>query len=312
MIVVGGEALIDLFVRPGDGTVVDARPGGSPFNVAVGLARLGVATGFLGGVSTDHFGDLLLRTAAAEGVNVESVKRSSRPTPLVAVAPDAAGQPTYSFYAHDTADRDLNGGDLPATLSGVAAIALGSYALAVEPIGATLLALAAREGRRRVISLDPNLRPTLVGPIAAWRARFEAVAAHATIVKLSEEDFAGGWGGLAEADNVAARWLGGGVHLAALTRGASGATFWWQGGQVTLPGYVVTVVDTVGAGDSFQAALLARLADRGLLDQDALMTIDRAAVVDAAGYAMAAAALTCSRRGADLPRRAEVEAFRVG
>ena len=311
MILVCGEALIDLFVRPdgGDGATLEARAGGSPLNVASGIARLGAPTAFLGGVSMDYFGDLLMRTALSEGVDMSMVKRSPRPTPLVAVTPDALGHPAYSFYAHQTAESDLDLLDLPAHLpSSVEAIAMGSFALAIEPIGPSLLALAQRESDRRVISLDPNLRPTMVGRIAHWRARFDAVARCAAIVKLSEEDFVDGWGDLSAAEAVAGSYLSQGVQLLIMTRGAAGASAWWRGGQLTLPGQAVSMVDAVGAGDSFHAALLARLAQRGLLDRRALAQLDQTSVADAVAYAIAGASLTCSRRGADLPRRADLEA----
>ncbi len=311
MILVCGEALIDLFARTDGsiGAILEARAGGSPLNVASGIARLGAPTAFLGSVSTDYFGDLLMRTALSEGIDTSMVKRSPRPTPLVAVTPDALGHPAYCFYAHQTAEGDLDLPDIPVQLpASVGAIAMGSYALAIEPIGASLLALAQRERERRVISLDPNLRPTMVGPIAQWRARFDAMARCAAIVKLSEEDFVGGWGDLSGAEAVAERYLSQGVRLVIMTRGAAGATAWWSGGGLTLPGRVVPVVDAVGAGDSFHAGLLARLAHRRLLDRGALAQLDRTIVQDAVGYAIAAASLTCGRRGPNLPRRADMEA----
>ena len=310
MILVCGEALIDLFMRPnvGDGAILEARAGGSPLNVASGAARLGVPSAFLGGVSTDHFGELLMRTALGEGIDMSMAKRTPRPTPFVAVTPDHLGHPTYTFYAHQTAEGDVDIPDLPAQLSpSIGAIAMGSFALALEPIGASLLALAQREGGQRVISLDPNLRPTMVGPVALWRERFDAVAQCAAIIKLSEEDFVGGWGNLANAEAVAERYLSQGVQLVIMTRGAAGASAWWSGGQLTLPGRAISMVDAVGAGDSFHAGLLARLAHRGMLDRSALARLDRTIVADTVGYAIAAASITCGRRGADLPRRAEVE-----
>ncbi len=185
---------------------------------------------------------------------------------------------------------------------------MGSYTLAIEPIGSTLLALAQRERQLRVISLDPNLRPAMVGSLEIWRERFENVARCATIIKLSEEDLMLGWGPHADIEVLVGNWLANGVSLVAMTKGASGATAWWPGGQVTLPGRTVQVVDAVGAGDSFHAALLARMAQQGVLNRAALAKLDIPEVEDAIRYANAAAAFTCSRRGADLPRRAEVEA----
>lgn len=310
MILVCGEALVDLFLSPGDpsGTNLEACVGGSPFNVARGVARLDVPTAFLGGISTDHFGTLLIEAARSEGVDVSLVKRTPRPTPLVVVSPDFSGHPSYAFYAHQTAEGDFEPADLPAQIpETIAAITMGSVALALEPIGSTLLALAKREARRRVISLDPNLRPTVVGPLDAWRARFDALADHAAIIKLSEEDFLTGWP-QAEPEELFGAWLSRGVSLVVMTRGAAGAIAWCLAGRTTQPGIAVPVIDAVGAGDSFHAALLARLSQQGRLNREALALIDLDAVEDAVRYAAVAAGLTCGRRGADLPRRLDVEA----
>lgn len=311
MILVCGEALIDLFARPDDpsGASLIACIGGSPLNVATGIARLDVAVGFLGGISTDRFGELVMKFAAAEKIDTSLVKRTKRPTPLVAVATDTLGHPSYAFYTHETAERDLTPDDLPSQFAeGVEAIAMGSYALAIEAVGSTLLALAKREARRRVISLDPNLRPAIVGPLNAWRERFESAALYATIIKLSEEDFMMGWGSNADIEGVLGNWFTNGVSMVAMTRGAKGATAWWSGGRVTLPAYRTEVIDAVGAGDSFHAALLARLAQRGLLNREAMSRLNLQTVEDVLRYANTAAALTCRCRGADLPRRAQVEA----
>ena len=306
MILVCGEALIDLFVGEADGLGLNARAvtGGSPFNVAVGLARLGVPTGFLGGVSTDRFGRLLTDTLMREGVETRFLKRSVRPSPLVVVSPDAEGQPSYVFHAHDCAERDLTTADLPP--DAFQAIVLGSYSLAVEPVGSALLALAEREAGRAVISLDPNLRPSLVGDLAAWRQRFDRFVRTAAIVNLSREDLAAAYGA-ADPAVLAAGWFFEGVLLVVVTDGEKGATAYHRDWTMHRPGRPVAVVDTVGAGDTFHAALLARLAQRGLLTRVALASLDDAAVADLLDYAVAAASITCTRRGADLPRAAEVE-----
>ena len=309
-VLVCGEALIDLFACPVDpsGTSVIACTGGSPLNVATGIARLGIQAAFLGGVSRDHFGEVIMRFAAAEAIDMSLVKRSGRPTPFVTVATDATGHPSYVFYTHETAEHDLALDDLPSDLpETIEAIAMGSYALALEPVGTALLALAQREAHRRVISLDPNLRPALVGPLDGWRERFENMARCATIIKLSEEDFALGWGADAQIDTAVNAWMDNGVRLVAMTQGANGAAVWWSGGKAIFPAHAAEVIDAVGAGDSFHAALLARLAQRGLLDRRSLTDLDRSAVEDVIRYANVAAALTCGCRGADMPRQADVE-----
>jgi fructokinase len=236
------------------------------------------------------------------------LKRSARPTPLVLVSPDAQGHPSYTFYAHESAVEDVSIADLCDPLPpSVSAIALGSYALAVEPVGTALLTLAKREAQRTVIALDCNLRPAMVGAIHLWRERIERFACCASIIKLSEEDFASGWSDGSQSGGLAARWLELGVKLVILTQGARGATAWHRSGHVTVPALSVRVIDTVGAGDNFQAALLARLTQNSLLNSLGLSALDRTSIVDAMRYANLAAGITCGRRGADLPRRAEIE-----
>ena len=310
MILVCGEALIDLFTTSDgpSGPTLKATVGGSPFNVAVGLARLGNSVAFLAGLSLDYFGALLVDTLRREGVDTSLVKRSARPTPLVLVSPDAQGHPSYTFYAHDSAVQDLQLADVPRPLpASTAAIALGSYALAVEPVGTALLAMAEREAQRRVIAVDCNLRPALVGSLDSWRERIERFARCASIIKLSDEDFANGWSGSVQPDEQAAHWLEFGVKLVIMTDGPRGATAWHRSGRVTVPAAPAEVLDTVGAGDSFQAALLARLAQSGSLSLAALSALDRTAISDAMHYASCAASLTCERRGADLPRLTDME-----
>ncbi len=315
MILVCGEALMDVFVEAPDpgalrgGTALPARivPGGSPFNVAVGLARLGVPTGFLGGLSRDHFGTHLRDLLAREGVDTGLLLRSGQPTTLSVVATDGEGVPSYSFHGEGAADRVLTTADLPARLPDrIRALVLGSYTLAVEPVGSALLALAEREGGRVPVSLDPNLRAAVVGDLAAWRLRFERFVATASIVKASEEDIAAGFGAVGSVADLARRWLAMGPDLVVMTRGPAGAVGFTRGGtmaEVTAPR--VTVADTVGAGDSFHAALLARLHDRGALESRAAVSAaarDPALLRDAMAYAATAAAITCARPGADLPR----------
>ena len=316
MILVCGEALIDLFVgASADGATLPATAaaGGSPFNVAVGLARLGAPAGWFGGLSCDAFGAFLADRLTAEGVGTDLAKRSAKATPLVVVSPDADGHPAYTIHAHDCADRDIAEADLPPALgTGVEAVALGSYVLAVQPIATALLALAERESSRRVVSLDPNVRPAVVGDLGRWRDGFERFARLAAIIKLSEEDLAIAYGSEADAAAHARRWLDAGVALVVVTHGPHGATAFHAAGAVHEPGRPVAVADTVGAGDTFHAALLARLRQRGLLRRDALAALDEPALRDALRYATAAAGVTCTRRGADLPTAAEVESALAG
>jgi fructokinase len=312
MILVCGEALIDLFVGDGAGGAslpVQAAAGGSPFNLAVGLARLGAPVGYLGGLSRDSFGAFLTARLAAEGVETGQAKRSTRPTPLAVVSPDPAGHPEYTFHAQDCADRDLTPADLPPTLGPeVEAVAMGSYTLAVEPVGSAFLALAQREAANRVVSIDPNLRPAVIGSLDRWRERFDGFLRASSIVKLSLEDLQAAYGTATAPEELARRWLDMGVGLVVLTMGERGAVAWSARGSAVQPGRQVAVADTVGAGDTFHAALLARLRQRGLLRREAVAALDTETLGDVLHFGTVAAGITCSRRGADLPRAAEVEA----
>jgi fructokinase len=313
LILVAGEALIDLFVGAPVGATMPAEAiaGGSPFNVAVGLARLGAEAGYLGGLSGDPLGTFLYERLRMEGVDLGLAKRSARPTPvaLVAAAPD--GQPFYIFHLHDCAHQDLLPSDIPASLDArIAALAFGSFALAVEPVGSTLLTIAEREAGRRLISIDLNLRASVVGDLRRWRERIERFARTAAIVKLSSEDLHGAFGDGADAGALAERWLRQGVLLVIVTDGVGGATAFHRGGVLHRPSRPVVVADTVGAGDTFHSALLARLAQTGRLHRDGVAALDKAELCDLLDYATVAASITCTRRGADLPMRAEVDAAR--
>ncbi|MDR3518993.1 MAG: carbohydrate kinase [Azospirillaceae bacterium] len=312
MIIVCGEALIDLFLGAPEGACLPARAvaGGSPFNVAVGLARLGAPAGFLGGISKDRFGSFLFELLAREGVDTTLVRRPERLSTISVVSTGPDGSPQYSFHGENAADRALTLADLPDRLpDAVVALTFGSYTMAVDPVGAAFLALARREKDRRVISVDPNVRPTLVGgDMAAWRDRFGGFLETATIVKASDEDVHTAYGRDARLDQVAAHWLEQGPVLAVITQGGNGATAFWKGGSLSVPGRAVTVQDTVGAGDTFHAALLARLLATGNLSRERIATLSRPVLADVMGYAITASSITCSRRGADLPSAADIRA----
>jgi len=311
MILVCGEALVDLFAEAGEGSEIPARivAGGSPFNVAVGLARLGVEAAFFGGISRDGFGRLLAGLLTREGVDDRYLVRTDRLTTLSVVATSKDGHPSYAFHGEGAADRSLGLADLPSALPNtVRALTFGSYTMAVEPVGSAFAALAERERGRRVISVDPNLRPTAIGDMAGWHGAAGRFYRAATIIKASDEDIRIAWDGQLTSAEAAAYWLDLGAQLVVVTEGGQGATAYSVAGRVCVPGHNVAVQDTVGAGDSFHAALLARLAQTGRLSLEAIAVLDREALTELLAYATAAAAITVTRRGADLPRAAEVEA----
>jgi fructokinase len=310
MILVCGEALIDLFVgQPASGALPsEAVAGGSPFNVAIAAARLQRPTAFLSAISDDAFGQFLASRLSEAGVSDAYLRRCALRTTLSVVANDAAGHPSYSFYAEAGADRALNRDDVPAHLpEDVNAIAAGSYALGVEPVASAIEALIVRESGRRVISLDPNVRPRVVGHVEAFRDRFEKLLAHATLVKASAEDIELFYGPV-DLASIAWDWLRRGPKLVVFTRGADGPLAYSGKASIARPTPPVDVVDTVGAGDTFHAALLAALDGAGLLTREG-MNLNEADIVRALDYAAAAAALVCTRRGADPPTRDDVIRF---
>ncbi|MBL0402542.1 carbohydrate kinase [Microvirga aerilata] len=311
MILVSGEALIDLFIgAPASaGFPAEAIAGGSPFNVAIGIGRLGRPAAFLSTLSDDVFGSFLADKLSQAGVSPAYLQRCPNYTTLSVVATDASGQPQYSFYAPNAADRALRPESLPAQLPPeVNAIAAGSYALGVEPIASAIETLLRREAGSRVISLDPNVRPRVVGDLAAYRERFESLLAYATIVKASDEDIEllYSTGDLASA---ARAWLQRGPKLVIVTRGEKGPLAVFGEGVLERPAPKIEVVDTVGAGDTFHAGLLSWLDVNHLLTPQAIASLNETQVTEALDFAAAAAAIVCTRRGANPPSWAEVEQF---
>lgn len=309
MIVVCGEALMDVFPAgvTTTGMALDARVGGSPFNVAVGLARLGQRVGFLGGISRDFLGEQLMRTLEREGVDTRAVWRSDAPTTLSLLGLDAAGVASYAFHGEGAADRALPLEALSALPVDAAAVHVGSFSGVVEPIASTLRNLVDRVQGRALVSYDPNVRLGVVPDAMVWRRHLQWMLPRTQLLKVSHEDLQALQPGAdADADALARQWLSEGVSLVVLTRGADGATAWTPSCRVDLGPTTVQVVDTVGAGDTFQAALLAWAGAHGKLSGPALARLDEASLRDALSFASQAAAITCARRGADMPRREDI------
>lgn len=310
MIVVAGEALIDL-VADADGRF-RAIPGGSPANVAIGLARLGVRTEFLGRFGAGRFGDIVRAHLAGGGVGLSYAVMTAAPSTLAVVSVDDGGHATYDFYVEGTADWGWSGQDLPAALPRDAlALCTGSLAVVMEPGATALTDLMRREHDRgaATVVLDPNVRPPLAGPRIRARDRVEAQVALADVVKVSEEDLS--WLAPGEsAERVTAGWLDRGPAMVVLTRGAQGAAAVTSGDvRVRVPAHQVDVVDTVGAGDAFTAGLVDALRRRALLGEqahDRLVRCGERTIRDVIEHASLVAALTCARRGADPPTAAEV------
>ncbi|MFI6283779.1 carbohydrate kinase [Streptomyces sp. NPDC051018] len=291
MIVVAGESLIDL-VPQGPGEPLPAllpRPGGGPYNTAVALGRLGARAAFCSRMSTDGFGDALLAGLGEAGVDTSLVRRGPEPTTLAVASLGADGSAGYHFYAQGTADRLF---ELPPLLPRAArAVAFGTCSLVLEPGASAYEELLRREAGRGLFTLlDPNVRPGLIPDADAYRKRFRGWLPYVSLLKLSQDD---------------ARWLGGvpeGPPAVVLTRGAEGLTvFPRAGGEISVPAAEVTVADTIGAGDTVNAALLQGLASLGALSSAALADLPPDAWRKVLRFAAHAAAVTCSRTGAEPP-----------
>jgi fructokinase len=291
-ILCAGEALIDMLPRETEeGPAFLPVPGGAVFNTAVALGRLGAPVAFHSGLSNDLFGRQLASALEASGVEDRTAK-SDRPTTLAFVTL-IDGHARYAFYDEATAGRLLKPEDAPA-LTGIAALFLGGISLAVEPCAATYEALAASAAHLPMM-LDPNVRPGFIRDPARFRARMERLLARADIVKLSDEDMA--W-----LDVSPEEVLSMGARLVCVTEGARGVTAHVDGATVHAPARSVTVVDTVGAGDTFNAGLLAGLHRAGALDRDP----DEEELRAALALGVAAAAHVVQRAGANPPWANEI------
>lgn len=271
------------------------RLGGGPYNMAVALGRLGAPVTFCSRVSTDGFGEALLAGLHSAGVGTSLVQRGPEPTTLAVAAIGTDGSAGYGFYVQGTADRLF---ELPGPLpDSVRALALGTCSLVLEPGATAYEALLRREAGRGVFTLlDPNIRAGLIPDADAYRARFAGWLPYVSLLKLSEDD---------------AEWLGGvpeGPAVVVLTRGAAGLTVRTRGGlEVSVPATPVSVADTIGAGDTVNAALLHSLAGRNALSADASAALDADGWREVLWFASRAAAITCSRTGAEPPYASELE-----
>ncbi len=299
MILACGEALIDMLPRRTEAGETAYAPyaGGAVFNTAIALGRLGAPTGFFSGLSDDLFGDVLRETLEASKVDSSPAHVSDRPTTLAFVKL-TDGHATYSFYDENTAGRMLTPEDLPDT--DAEALFFGGISLMVEPCATAYEALQAREADAKVTMLDPNIRPSFIRDEAVYRARIERMIARADVVKVSDEDLH--WlEGKGETADLARAMLAKGPKLVCITEGSKGATGYTATHTVSAPAPRVTVADTVGAGDTFNAGVLASLHRSGLLTKAAVAALDEGQVRAALELGAKAAAVTVSRAGANPP-----------
>jgi fructokinase len=309
MILCGGETLIDFIpceARDGSPAYRPAN-GGSVHNVALALGRLGVPVGFVGGISTDFFGEALAAGLQANGVSLTHVSRLDRPTTLAFVKLDGR-EARYAFYDEGAADRHWRLEAMPAIGPEVKTLQFGGISLIRLPAAEAYAALMLRERGRRLISFDPNIRPSLVRDEADYRRRLAAFLYNSDVIKVSDADLAWIAPG-ADPAALAAEWLARSARLVLLTRGAEGATAFGRIGRVSRPAVPVDVADTVGAGDAFMAGFLAALHDGAWLDRAAMERLSTENLSKALDFALAVAAVTCSRVGADPPRRSELSSY---
>lgn len=310
-----GDALVDLFSQPADsagGMTLGGHVGGSPLNVAVGLARLDNPAAFLCKNSGDFIGQRILHYLQANRVDTQWVIPTERNSTLAMVEKNDDGSANYAFYIENTADVSLQTEDLPETFpESVEVVHFGSYSTVIEPTASALLAMARRESRQRVISYDPNIRLSIEADVDQWRSRFAEFSAVASFIKASDEDISALFGAGKGIDEWAADCIASGAALVAVTEGNNGARLFSADGRQTRSRPVsVVVADTVGAGDTFQAACLHFFGANGLLKGNHLPSAD-VDLDEMANFATRAAAITCTRHGADLPTLAEVESARL-
>lgn len=301
VVVVTGEALVDLVLAPDGG--IAGHPGGGPYNVARAIARLEQRVAYLGRVSTDGFGRRLRGQLEADGVSTEALVETDAPTTLALAELDAAGSARYHFYDTGTSAPGLTlEAAQPVLPERIGTFYLGTLGLVFEPMGSTLEALVGEMDDTTLVAVDPNCRPAAIEDPAGYRDRLVRLMERADVIKASEDDLA--WLDPGSDPVPAARKLLVQDHAVAIvTVGAQGALVITAGEVARAPSIEVEVVDTIGAGDAFMGAFLARWRERGLgrADLDRLDELEQAAT-----FACRVAALTCARAGADPPRLDEL------
>ena len=307
MILSCGEALIDMLPRESTAGEACFAPyaGGAVFNTAIALGRLGALSAFFSGVSTDMLGEILAETLEASKVDTNLMARSARPT-TVAFVKLVNGQATYAFYDEGTAGRMLSVDQLPALPADVQALFFGGISLVNDPAASTYEALQAREAPARVTMIDPNIRPGFIaGKEAEYRARIERMIARADLVKLSDEDLH--WlMGEGDLSALARDILAKGPKVVFITEGAAGARAVTATQDRFVAATKVTVADTVGAGDTFNAGVLAALHEAGALSKTGVAALPDAVLDAALTLGTRSAAVTVSRAGANPPWRHEL------
>lgn len=305
MILCSGEALIDMLPRDTQAGEAAFAPyaGGAVFNTAIALGRLGTPVQFFSGISTDLFGEVLIAALGASDVDARPAHRSDAPTTLAFVKL-TNGQASYAFYDENTAGRMLTQDNLPEITAD--AYFFGGISLAVEPCASAYAALHARAvAVGKVTMIDPNVRPSFIKDVDVYRDRIQTMMEASDIVKLSDEDLDWFMPGGSTADK-ARKLVADGVKLLCITEGAKGVTGYTATQTIFVPANRATVVDTVGAGDTFNAGLLSSLDSAGVLTKDAIAHLSDDTIRAALELGAKTAAITVSRAGANPPWASEL------
>ena len=293
-----GEVLIDILPT---GPVV----GGGPANTAKALARLGHDVHFIDGISSDAYGQVAHTELLRDGVNLDLALVSDKPTCTASVTLDAAGGASYEFLIDGTATFDFHSSWLPDPYRFQPKVLhIGTLVTVIEPGASALYDWAMQVAEFAPIVFDPNIRPSVQPDRDLYEAAVEKWAALSAVIKVSDDDLAWLFPEVS-IDDVAKRWINDGVFLVVITRGANGIVGFTEDGRVEVPGVKVDVVDTVGAGDTVGAIVVEAMIEHGLIE----LRGDR--LQEVLSRAAHAAAITCSRQGAEPPYKHELPTIKV-
>jgi fructokinase len=313
MYLICGEALYDVFIDPLDTDIrrkisLTAKAGGSPYNVAIGLARLGCPVALATEIAGDTLGRQLEARLQLEGVDRQFLRRTAKSTPLAMVDVDSAGTPRYAFYGLEECLYHPSLSAVERQWHALLGVHVGSIPIVSAHSADRLLELVTAAPAKVLVSFDPNIRLAIEPDPARWRDAVERFRQRAHLIKVSEEDLANMYGRNAGLDAIAQSWLGGLASLVAVTRGANGAVFHSRtAGKIEVPSVPVVVADTVGAGDSFQAAMLAWLAEHRHASPSEVATLTAKDIEALGQFAVRAAAATCRQKGPEFPYRRSLQ-----
>lgn len=307
MIICCGEALIDMIQQRS----VDGKDlflpiaGGAIFNTAIALGRLGISTGFVSGISTDLFGDQIIQELEKSQVQTDYCIRSNQPSTLAFVKLNKEIA-SYSFFDENSAGRNLSASAIPGLPEKLDAMHFGGISLISEPCGSAFEGIQSKNRNNTVISLDPNIRSDFIKNPTSHRTRILRMIGNSDIVKVSDEDLEWTCDGT-NPNEMLKSWLLSGTTLVIVTKGGEGATAHASWGNIHIPAFEVEIVDTIGAGDTFNAGLLAGLKNQGLLSKQRLRQINSKELSAAIEYASKVAAYTVTQSGANSPTKDQIQ-----